>query len=198
MRPPDRTVPGLAEALPDLESSLAHDASPRNVIRVAEACWLAGEAERAVAHLEGLVAASSGSVTARLLLGWCYEAVGRAEESERLRAEAWSLEPANPYAADTGPAEEETGIAAAAHAAAHADPDEDPETEAEPEAALTPEQLRHVPPSPLYSATLAEIFEEQGFEEKAIEIYREIVRQNPEREDLRARIEALEAGGVRE
>lgn len=64
---------------------------------------------------------------------------------------------------------------------------------AEPEAALTPEELRAIPPSELLSATLGEIFERQGFEEKAIEIYREVVRRHPEREDLLARIEALEA-----
>ncbi|MEZ5065165.1 MAG: tetratricopeptide repeat protein [bacterium] len=67
----------------------------------------------------------------------------------------------------------------------------DPEAEAEPERALTEEELRDVPPSPLYSATLAEIFERQGFEEKAIEIYLEVVRSHPERSDLRDRISEL-------
>jgi hypothetical protein len=64
---------------------------------------------------------------------------------------------------------------------------------AEPEAALTPEELRAIPPAELLSATLGEIFERQGFDEKAIEIYREVVRRHPERGDLLARIEALEA-----
>jgi hypothetical protein len=71
-------------------------------------------------------------------------------------------------------------------------PDEEPERQAEPERALTEEELRDVPPEPLYSATLAEIFAKQGFEEKAIEIYRELQRAHPERVDVRQRIRALE------
>jgi tetratricopeptide (TPR) repeat protein len=67
------------------------------------------------------------------------------------------------------------------------------ESEAEPERALTEEELREVPPGPLYSATLAEIFEKQGFEEKAVEIYREILKVEPSRHDLAARIRDLEA-----
>jgi hypothetical protein len=73
-----------------------------------------------------------------------------------------------------------------------ATPTADPEQEAEPERALTPEELADIPPSPLYSATLAEIFERQGFEEKAIEIYEEVVRTHPERVDLRERIAEIE------
>jgi len=69
----------------------------------------------------------------------------------------------------------------------------DPETEAEPETALTEAELMNVPPSPLYSATLAEIFEKQGFEGKAIEIYEEVIRRDPERRDLRDRITDLRA-----
>lgn len=69
----------------------------------------------------------------------------------------------------------------------------DGEREAEPEAALTPEELRAIPPSPLYSATLGEIFERQGFEEKAIEIYREVLRQHPDRSDLAEKIAMLES-----
>jgi tetratricopeptide (TPR) repeat protein len=75
---------------------------------------------------------------------------------------------------------------------APADTSRDPESEAEPERALTAEELADIPPSPLYSATLAEIFERQGFEEKAMEIYAEVVRTHPERVDLRERIAELE------
>ncbi|MBZ0172842.1 MAG: hypothetical protein K8E66_10710, partial [Phycisphaerales bacterium] len=67
------------------------------------------------------------------------------------------------------------------------------ETEAEPETALTEAELLDIPPSPLYSATLAEIFEKQGFEGKAIQIYEEVVRRDPDRRDLRDRITDLRA-----
>ncbi|HMB71412.1 MAG TPA: tetratricopeptide repeat protein [bacterium] len=68
----------------------------------------------------------------------------------------------------------------------------DEELEAEPERALDLAQLREVPPGPLYSVTLAEIFAKQGFQEKAIEIYRRLESQDPGRSDLAGRIRALE------
>jgi hypothetical protein len=72
------------------------------------------------------------------------------------------------------------------------EPAPDAELEAEPERALDAAQLREVPPSPLYSVTLAEIFAKQGFQEKAIEIYRRLELQDPGRSDLAGRIRALE------
>ncbi|MCX7831126.1 MAG: hypothetical protein N2445_08765, partial [Acidobacteria bacterium] len=41
------------------------------------------------------------------------------------------------------------------------------------------------------TATLADLYEKQGYPEKAIEIYQHILLKEPEREDIRKRIEKL-------
>jgi hypothetical protein len=297
-------IPGLAERLAELRGTLAVDTSPRNVMRVAEAHWLAGRAAEATSLLEPLVDITPSAIAPRVLLGWCYEDSGRPEQGSRELAAARSLDPANPFlklddatqiarpesasvretgaspsaaalsvdssaptpphaaiaaeesivldlaapfasapapasepelAGDASPAPLETGDFPAIERAPEpptliepptrivppppsgepglltqtpaaqavpppSAPPNDPdaaERQAEPEAALTPEDLRAIPPFELMSATLGEIFERQGFDEKAIEIYREVVRRNPGREDLLARIAVLEgrAGG---
>lgn len=189
MRPEPRSIPGLTEKLSTLEESLSHDRAPRNVMRVAEAYWISGRARDAARLLEPLVHESPNAIAPRLLLGWCYEDCGLAEMSRKSIDIVRSLDPANRYLR-------------APHLKAESLKTDDPsrdapridsEKDAEPEAALTVEELRSVPPSPLYSGTLGQIFESQGFEEKAIEIYREVVRLNPSREDLLARIEALQS-----
>jgi tetratricopeptide (TPR) repeat protein len=181
MRPEFRTIPGLTEQLAALQDSLAVDSAPRNVMRVAEALWISGRARDAARLLEPLVHELPNAISPRLLLGWCYEDCGLAEMSRKSLDIVRTLDPANPYLRPSPAKSEED-----------ASPKAEGERAAEPEAALTIEELRQVPPSPLYSGTLGQIFESQGFEEKAIEIYREVVRMNPNREDLLARIEALE------
>jgi tetratricopeptide (TPR) repeat protein len=218
MRPEPRAVPGLPGALPDLEFSLLDDRSPRNVVRVAEAFWLAGEPKRAIRLLELLLSEHRETIAARILLGWCYEAAERPLDADRVWADVARLDPENPFAgrlgeteaaepADAEPEDEDEGEPLVGRApppveSEPAPPAEeaprDAEHEAEPEAELTPADLEHVPPAHLYSATLAEIFERQGFAEKALEIYREIVRQHPERQDLVERIQLLEAGAGEE
>lgn len=243
MQPVPRTIPGLADRLPELRDSLLVDSSPRSVMRVAEACWLAGDSDGAIQLLKPLVDDFPGTIAPRLLLGWCLEERGRKVEARAIFDEAHALDPANPFLRRSEPSrswneetvelarppgltrspdpepvvapasltlDEETVelspppfeapprfeiVSPPAPVAAPPEPkvERDPEREAEPESALTPDELRSIPPSPLYSATLGEIFEKQGFDEKAIEIYREVVRQNPDREDLLARIEALES-----
>lgn len=47
---------------------------------------------------------------------------------------------------------------------------------------------------PIYTRTLAELYIKQGFDEKALEVYRFLQRHEADAEDLRMRIEALEAG----
>lgn len=47
---------------------------------------------------------------------------------------------------------------------------------------------------PVYTRTLAELYIKQGFDEKALEVYRSLQRREPDAEDLRIRIEALERG----
>jgi hypothetical protein len=117
------------------------------------------------------------------------------------------LDPANPFGRAPAPAVEAVVAAAAEPVPEPISPPQEPiapraeapaptmrpagESEAEPERALTAEELAKVPPSPLYSATLAEIFERQGFEEKALEIYEQVARTHPERSDLTARIATL-------
>jgi len=190
MRPELRSIPGLTEQLSALEESLARDSAPRNVMRVAEAYWISGRARDAARLLEPLVHESPNAIAPRLLLGWCYEDCGLAEMSRKSIDIVRSLDPANRYLrppsvkAEPVPADGEVPRESTRG---------DSEKDAEPEAALTVEELRQVPPSPLYSGTLGQIFESQGFEEKAIEIYREVVRLNPSREDLLARIEALQS-----
>ena len=185
MRPEPRSIPGLNERLSELEGSLAQDPAPRNVMRVAEAYWISGRAREAAHLLEPLVHDSPHAIAPRLLLGWCYEDCGLAEMSRKSIDIVRSLDPANRYLRLPSVKSEEVLAGEPARAGS--------EKEAEPEPALTIEELRSVPPSPLYSGTLGQIFESQGFEEKAIEIYREVVRLNPSREDLLARIEALES-----
>ena len=185
MRPEFRSIPGLAEQLTALQDSLAVDPAPRNVMRVAEAFWISGRARDAARLLEPLVHDSPNAIAPRLLLGWCYEDCGLAEMSRKSIDMVRTLDPANPYLRPP-PAKVEEPVSREASGT-------DGERAAEPEAALTVEELREVPPSPLYSGTLGQIFESQGFEEKAIEIYREVVRLNPSREDLLARIEALKS-----
>jgi tetratricopeptide (TPR) repeat protein len=190
MRPEFRSIPDLTDQLTALQDSLAVDRAPRNVMRVAEAFWMLGRPRDAAHLLEPLVHESPNAIAPRLLLGWCYEDCGLAEMSRKSIDIARTLDPANPFLRPAPVKTEEPRPDASS-----------PEGEraAEPEAALTVEELRAVPPSPLYSGTLGQIFESQGFEEKAIEIYREVVRMNPSREDLLARIEALESrvGGDR-
>lgn len=185
MRPDFRPIPGLADELTALQDSLAVDPAPRNVMRVAEALWISGRARDAARLLEPLVHDSPNAIAPRLLLGWCYEDCGLAEMSRKSIEIVRTLDPANPLLRPSSVKVEEPASGEA--------PSVDRERAAEPEAALTVEELREVPPSPLYSGTLGQIFESQGFEEKAIEIYREVVRLNPSREDLLARIEALES-----
>ena len=185
MRPEFRPIPGLAEQLSALQDSLAVDPAPRNVMRVAEAYWISGRARDAARLLEPLVHESPNAIAPRLLLGWCYEDCGLAEMSRKSIDVVRTLDPANPYLRPTPVKAEDASSLESSEV--------DAERAAEPEAALTIDALRDVPPSPLYSGTLGQIFESQGFEEKAIEIYREVVRLNPSREDLLARIEALES-----
>lgn len=206
MRPERKSVPGLADVIDDLEGSLTADRSPRNVMRIAEALWLLEQPDRALDVLRPLVHESPELIAPRILLSWCADDAGLSEEAERERAQAAALDPANPYARPTAaPAPSaaeppEPGIAAEAEPApvAVSLPGPDPELEAEPERALDAADLREVPPGPLYSATLAEIFAKQGFQEKAIEIYRRLALQDPARSDLHSRIRALEeqAGGT--
>jgi len=193
-------LPGLVGQLPELEASLRVDPSARNVVRVAEAFRFAGDSGHAVELLRPVVTREPSLISPRVLLSWCLADLGLVEESRTTMASVRSLDPGNPYAraaepelpvpstfvkraelpgSGAWPPPLEVGTAA--------------ETEAEPERPLTEQELREVPPSPLYSATLAEIFERQGFEGKALEILEEVVRLHPERGDLRERIVDLKA-----
>jgi tetratricopeptide (TPR) repeat protein len=172
MRPRLPPVPGLIEELPKLVESLEQDLSSRNVVRVAEALWRLGRPERAIELLEPLTSRDRGSIAPRVLLGWCYEDAGRGTDAGEAFALVHDLDPANPYARPRRP----QGIARELEPP----PDRAGEREAEPEEALTEEELREIPPGPLYSMTLGRIFEKQGFEEKAKEIYAEIQRRDPE------------------
>ena len=184
MRPEPRNVTGLTEVLGRLATSLEVDPSPRNVMKVAEAFWMARQPGRAVSLLEALVTGNPRLIAPHVLLGWCYQDLGRAGEAESAFETIRELDPSNPYIPE--PPEEEEGEELESIAT------DGSEEEAEPEQALTLEELSTIPPSPLYSATLAGIFERQGFEEKAIEIYREILRLHPEREELAEKIRLLE------
>ena len=182
---------GLAEELPELEASLLEDLSPRNVMRVADASRLAGRSERAIELLEALVAERPTAIAPLVLLSWCQSELGREDEARATLEDVRALDPANPFGVwREAPPPEPEAEPESVEAAVVVTPD--PEAEAEPERALTAEEMADIPPSPLYSATLAEIFERQGFEEKAMEIYSEVVRTHPERVDLRERIAELE------
>jgi tetratricopeptide (TPR) repeat protein len=207
MRPDRRPVAGLSEALPALVAAVRANAAPREVMRAAEALWLAGRADEAAALLVPLVREDRWAIAPRVLLAWCYEDTGRSADAGRCLARVRELDPANPYAAAVAPAESvPTASPAAAPGPAAAVPSEAPpaepvpldEREAEPERALTAQELREIPPSPLYSATLADIFARQGFEEKAMEIYRALERAEGSPADVRERLRALErrAGGA--
>lgn len=202
MRPESGTVPELLETLKRLEAESWSDPSPRNVMGLADAYRLAGRPDRAAEVLAPLLAEDAAAIAPRVLLAWCLDAAGRADDAARARDSVRELDPANPFGRAPAP---DAPVAHAPAAVAVPEPDRAPagpapaapvsrpsgENEAEPERALTPEELARVPPSPLYSATLAEIFERQGFEEKALQIYEQVVRAHPERADLSARIASL-------
>ena len=191
MRPEPRPVPGLLDVLPVLESQTWADPSPRNVMGLADAYRLVGRPERAIEVLGPLLAEDATAISPRVLLSWCLEEAGRASEATVALQEVRELDPANPF---TAPPEPSSAPPPEAPAPAAVPPARtEGEAQAEPERALTPEELARVPPGPLYSATLAEIFERQGFEEKAIEIYEQVVRLHPERSDLQERIARLQA-----
>jgi tetratricopeptide (TPR) repeat protein len=204
MRPERRFVEGLREELPALVAALPADAPPRDVMRVAEALWLTGRADEAAALLVPLVREDRWAIAPRLLLAWCYEDTGRAADAERCHARVRELDPANPYATVTPVTAPVVPVAAATPVApvapvatpaaepAAAEPTPPDEREAEPERALTAQELREIPPSPLYSATLADIFAKQGFEEKAMEIYRALERTEGDPAGVRERLRALE------
>ena len=50
------------------------------------------------------------------------------------------------------------------------------------------------PPAPFVTETMAELYLQQGFDEEALAIYRQLLAQDPADATLRARVEALEAG----
>jgi tetratricopeptide (TPR) repeat protein len=168
MRPHLPPVPGLNEELPELVSSLDQDLSSRNVMRVAEALWRAGRPEGAIELLEPLAERDRSAIAPYVLLGWCYEDAGKADEARDAFRVVHDLDPANPFARRDPVAEEPA-------------PSLPPggEKEAEPEDALTEAEMREIPPSPLYSRTLGRIFENQGFEEKAREIYARVEELDP-------------------
>lgn len=205
----ESALPGLAGLLPTLEASLDADGSARNVVRVAEAFRMAGQSRRAVELLQPVVEREPARISPRVLMAWCLEDLGRIEDAQGMLESVRAMDPGNPFAREPEPSrpvappprpELVLDLAAVVPPPAP-EPYEatpvavvrDPEREAEPEAALTEEELRDIPPSPLYSATLAEIFEKQGFEGKAIEIYEEVVRRDPARQDLQDRITDLRA-----
>jgi len=66
------------------------------------------------------------------------------------------------------------------------------EPEQEPAGMFVAETLQEEQ-DPLKTATLAELYVQQGFEAKAVEIYRAIVAENPFNSSARARMEELEA-----
>ncbi|MDP6530180.1 MAG: tetratricopeptide repeat protein [Gemmatimonadota bacterium] len=183
LRPVPPILPGLNRALPDLESSLAEDSSARNVVKVAEANWMSGRLERAMELLEELVSGNADTISGRVLLGWCYDEAGRGEDRRRIHEEALALDPDNARLVS------EPGSGRARCVAPS--PSGRTEAEAEPEAALTEKELEDALPTPLYSGTLAGILERQGFDGKALEIYEAVVREYPDREDLRMRIQEL-------
>ena len=198
----DSQVPRPAERLPELEESLQRDASPRNVMLVAEAFRQSGHSARAAELLHPVVTREPTRISPRVLLAWCQEDLGRVEDAHAMLESVRALDPGNPFAREPEPSRpvRPTFVVRApdpAEAAARTlpppAPAADPEMEAEPERPLTPGELSRVPPGPLYSATLAEIFEKQGFEDKAIEIYEEVVRRHPDRRGLRDRIVDLRA-----
>ncbi|NNE42729.1 MAG: hypothetical protein HKN12_00845 [Gemmatimonadetes bacterium] len=159
-------------------------------MRVAEGLWLVGRPGEAIDILRPLTRGDQKLIAPRVLLAWCLEDDGREAEAEVCRRDVAALDPSNPY-----------GVTGAVPDAAPDDDDvPEDELQAEPERALSEAELRAVPPGPLYSATLAEIFAKQGFQEKAIEIYREIERADPDRPDVQQRIrsleEQLEGGGA--
>ena len=183
MRPEPRPVPGLLDVLPDLESQTWSDPSPRNVMGLADAYRLVGRPERAIQVLSPLLAEDTSAISPRVLLAWCLEELGRSDEAVAAMLEVHGLDPANPFARPARPTPPPQAATVYSEG----------ETQAEPERALTAEELARVPPSPLYSATLAEIFERQGFEEKAIEIYERVLRLHPARDDIRAKLADLQA-----
>jgi tetratricopeptide (TPR) repeat protein len=71
------------------------------------------------------------------------------------------------------------------------------ESEADPTVAESaparPARRAAVPTAEIATMTLAEIYAEQGFKSKALEIYRQILSRNPQVESLSERIAALEA-----
>jgi tetratricopeptide (TPR) repeat protein len=50
------------------------------------------------------------------------------------------------------------------------------------------------PPAPFVTETMAELYLQQGFDEEALAIYRQLLAQNPDDDTLRRRVEALEDG----
>lgn len=191
MRPELRPLPDLLGSLARLESEAWADPSPRNVMGFADALRLAGRPERAIEVLFPLLAEDAAAIAPRVLLAWCLQDVGRDVEASAALDTVRALDPANPFGR-LGPARR-AAVPPPAPAAPVSAPRPAGEAEAEPERSLTPEELSRIPPGPLYSATLAEIFERQGFEEKAIQIYEQVVRLNPERTDLAERIRLLRA-----
>jgi tetratricopeptide (TPR) repeat protein len=195
MRPHLPPVPGLVDALPELVESLTEDLSSRNVMRVAEALWRVGQTARAVELLAPLTERDRSAIAPHVLLGWCYEDTGQPDKAFEAFRLVYELDPANPYAR----AHVEADVAAEATIPPPRDPEtateeavtlEEPmstaaelELEAEPEEPLSDEELREVPPGPLYSKTLGDIFEKQGFDQKAQESYAEIKRRGLDQGD---------------
>ena len=67
-----------------------------------------------------------------------------------------------------------------------------PEQEHEP---VSADELDEGEAAPLITRTLAELYVKQGFPDRALAVYRELLEVNPNASDLRARIAELETGG---
>jgi len=47
----------------------------------------------------------------------------------------------------------------------------------------------------LFTVTLAELYEKQGYRQQAEEVYREILNRDPENQEVKRRLKALSTGG---
>ena len=158
------------------------------------------EATRAEAEAEPEPAEAGGSAEAEAREA---EAGGSAEAEAR-EAEAGGIAEAEAGGtAEAEPAEAEPAEAEAEdEAEAEAEPAED-EAEAEPAEADHQAKAKRSPSSesladePIPTRTMARLLADQGHERRALAIYRKLLRDRPQDDDLRHEVERLEAGRSR-
>lgn len=188
-------VEGLSEGISELEHRWCEAPASRWFIPLAEALLQADRPEEAAEVCRRGLAETPDAVAGFLLLGEAADRLGRIDESRRAYREALRGDARNGRALRAlGDLAMESGDRAGALRWYRR------LRQARPELGWADQQREELergvelaPDAPLISPTIAELYIEQGLYEEALMVLKRLATQEPLPEDLKARIEAVEA-----